>query len=708
MGGQFPIAGATVKVYATTTNDYGVYGGGTLLQEANQKGSSGQDTDASGTFQFAGGYTCPAGQLVYLVSSGGNTGANAINPNAVLVAALGRCEDLYANTAGGAYDGPFIYVNELTTVAAAYALGKFSTVSGTGAFTVVGIGAPAENNAPMINGVSTGCIGNFTDATCKSSVYAAGLAHAFQNAYNLVNPFANTSVTGANANLPGNSAAVVPRELINSLGNILVACVNSAGGSATATGSVTTSDGTPCGDIFAATSVGTIAPTDTFRVMLNLAANPTLGGNATSVANFFNVSTAQTNVYHPSLTSSAGLHDFSIGISYPAGMGATNTIATTSCKIPPCQGLIYPVSGALDINDVYYVGNQSAADGTVPINLFAFSSNGTLLSTTTNGAQGTLKFALGLSVDDSGHGYFGSGPSDAAIGVFSTGGGRDMMGNSTSGGGMLSQYTITHVSAANGAQTYRTAVDFSDHVWTFGPSAAGSTLYESPIGGAAFMGVAAPPVSVVNGQVGLAIDSGQNIWTAGGTTYSIVENTEFSGGIPTYSASAVLSATTAGSPVLGITFVSYGPNANYPYVAFISSSSGTSGIQPYYPRLNRSVTFNQVTPGPLTDVNSTIAGTFFSEADGDGNIWLADNSSHSVIQYNPSSGTAFRYLPCVGGSATCSNVFTTGRPFEIEIDSTGSIWVPAPEGGQIVQLIGAAAPTWPLLLYGTFEGNFRP
>ena len=688
MGGPNPIVGATVKIYATgnSSGQSTGYGVGSALQEATQQGASaGQDTDSGGGFSFPGGYNCPAGQFAYLVVSGGNTGGNAVNNNAVLVAALGRCEDLYNNVAGTytGYKGSNIYVNEITTIAAAYALGHFSSVtgSGTGGSTVVSIGSTATNNAAQVSGVSTGCVYNGTTCTTTAT---AGLAHAFQNAANLVNVFSNGGLfAGANTNLPGNSAAVVPQALINSIGNILVSCVNSTGGVA--------GDGTTvCGSIFSATTIGANVPADTFSAMVNLAANPTLGGSVTAVGNFFNLSVPASSVYQPALASNTGLDDFSIAINYPSGLGAAPTTPTASCATTPCQGLAYPISGALDINDVYYLGNQVSSGGAAGLNLFAFASNGTLLSQTTNGA--TLKFTLGLSVDALGNGYFGngSGSGTSALGVFST------------GGGTLSQYSIKTV---GGAKVYNTAVDRSNNVWVLGTATSAPTLLSSASGGGSFTGQATFTVAVPSspGNIGLAIDPNQNVWTANTATIGVLQNTG-TALAPTYSSSSTLTTTAGGGSVVGIAFT--------PGNAYVSSYSTGPGIQPFAP----TYTGAEVTAlgaGTLTTVSSKITGSIFNEADGAGTIWIADTNSHSVIAFTPNStpasDTAYRLEPCAYQSATqgCftgtntqASLFTTGKPYEIGIDSAGSIWAPGPAGGNVVQIIGAAAPTWPLLSLG--------
>jgi hypothetical protein len=664
MGGAQPIIGATVKIYATTSTGYGV---GTLLQEATTKGTSGQDTDSNGQFNFAGGYNCPAGQFVYIVSSGGNTGSNAVNPAAVLVAALGRCEDLYTNVSGTytGYKGAPIDVDELTTVAAAYALGNFASVSGTGAATVVGIGAPATNNAAQISGVSTGCVAGVGSCTTTA---AAGLAHAFLNAANLVNVYASPAT--AYANLPGDNTAVAPQQVINSIGNSLVACVNSDG------------TATACSSIFAATTLNSVVPTNTFQAMINLAANPTLSGSPTAVASFVGYATPQTSVYLPALTSTTGLNDLSLAINYPAGLGA-NASTTPS----PTQGLAAPTSGALDINDVYYVGNQTAASGTVGLNLLAFSSNGTLLSATQNGV--TLKTALGLSVDALGNGYFVNGGSSAgsSLGIFTTG-----------GGGNLSQYSIL---SAGGLKLYNTAVDQSNNVWVVGAATSGNTLFKSPAGGASFTGQGAVSITPsAQNQVGLSIDPNQNVWATAGMNLGVLQNTG-TVGTPAYSGST-LTSTTSGSPATGIAF------AGSPYIAYLSSYNTTApGIQPYTPTVV-APEVTAISAGSLTTAGSKIAGTYYNQADGAGNIWLADANSHSVIQFSPgSSPTAYRIEPCLPvsnacftGTSTQSSLFTVGKPFTVSVDSTGSIWATAQAGGNVVQIIGAAAPTWPLLSLG--------
>lgn len=113
-GGQQPVVGATIQLMAAGTSGYG--GNAVPLL------TSTVTTDAGGMFTITGEYTCPSGTTqVYLLATGGNPGlpGNQTNPDLALMTGLGACGDLTAST--------FIAVNEVTTVATAYALAGYMT-----------------------------------------------------------------------------------------------------------------------------------------------------------------------------------------------------------------------------------------------------------------------------------------------------------------------------------------------------------------------------------------------------------------------------------------------------------------------------------------------------------------------------------------------------------------------------------------------------
>ncbi len=178
-GGQPPVSGSTVNLYATGSTGYG--SNPTFLGTAT--------TDANGNFQLTSFTSCSDPAQVYAVASGGNPGLAAGTNNAalVLVAALGNCSSVGAT---------HVIINEVTTIAAAYALSGFASATG------INIGTSATN--------------------------ATGLQHAFQNAANIVDFSDGT----ARATTPAGNGTV-PTNLINSLADILEACVNSLSGSST-------------------------------------------------------------------------------------------------------------------------------------------------------------------------------------------------------------------------------------------------------------------------------------------------------------------------------------------------------------------------------------------------------------------------------------------------------------------------------------------
>src|SRR5271156_4112443 len=88
-GGQQPVTGATIQLYAVGTASEGS-ASTPLLSPAPV-------TDANGGFNITGTYTCPSSSaLVYIVATGGNPGlpAGANNAAISLMAALGTFGNL--------------------------------------------------------------------------------------------------------------------------------------------------------------------------------------------------------------------------------------------------------------------------------------------------------------------------------------------------------------------------------------------------------------------------------------------------------------------------------------------------------------------------------------------------------------------------------------------------------------------------------------
>ena len=243
-GGQQPVSGSTIQLYAVGT--------GGVKTASSPLVSSTVTTDANGNWDITGLYTCPsASAQVYVTATGGNPGAGN-NASLTLAAALGSCGNLSAAT--------YVIINEVTSVAAAYALAPFAA-------DITHIGA---------TGVGT-----------------AGITGAFANAAVLAN-FANGQAPGAG--LP--AGTTVPVSEINTLADILASCVNTTGASSTA-----------CTTLFNAT-----AASDTFGAALAIAKNP----GAPSVTALYTLSSAMAP-FQPSMTGSSAPNDYTIAVTSTAG-----------------------------------------------------------------------------------------------------------------------------------------------------------------------------------------------------------------------------------------------------------------------------------------------------------------------------------------------------------------------------------------------------
>jgi sugar lactone lactonase YvrE len=266
-GGQQPVGGATIQIYTVGTS--GLKSASTPLIATALTSSDGSGVSNSnanpgnannslprGAFNIpAGSYTCTSstpGTEVYIVASGGNPGAGT-NANLTLVAALGSCATLLANAGT-----TFISLNEITTVAAAYALAPFAAD-----LTHIG----ATGSAPT------------------------GLVNAFANAAALAN---TTTGAAGGSNLP--AGTVVPVTEINTLADVIAACVNTTG-AATA----------PCASLFSATSAS-----DTFSALLGMARNP----GAAAITGLYTLSSASAP-FQPTLSTAPT--DFTVALSFTGG-----------------------------------------------------------------------------------------------------------------------------------------------------------------------------------------------------------------------------------------------------------------------------------------------------------------------------------------------------------------------------------------------------
>ena len=262
MGGQQPVSGATVRLYIA-----GSAGNASAAADILGTGTGGPltyaTTDSNGQFSITGDYTCPAATSgytpqAYLVATGGNPGlaGNINNTSIAMVDALGACASLSTITN--------VSINEVTTVAAAWALGGFASSPSN-------IGASATNST--------------------------GLANAFLNANLIADP--GTGVTPGSA-LPATNTIETGK--VNALADIIATCVNSDGTS-------------PCQTLFS--TIGLCSSTctsDTFSAALYVVQHPWV--SAQQVSNIFYL-ISSTPAYPTTLT--APPNDWTLSMTITGG-----------------------------------------------------------------------------------------------------------------------------------------------------------------------------------------------------------------------------------------------------------------------------------------------------------------------------------------------------------------------------------------------------
>ena len=253
MGGQQPVTGSTVTLYAPGQNGYG--SAPTVLSTTT--------TGAGGGFQLPA-YTCPSvDAITYIVATGGNSGSGA-NSLLAEAAVLPRCSQLSSSTN--------VQISEVTTVAAAFSLAQFATLTSTG----------------------------LTIGTTPTNI--TGLNNAFGTANNLANFSTGNARTAAEL-----TGITPPTSLMATLADILAACINSTG-----------TGGSACNTLISNTTYNGVTPANTLQAAFNIALAP--GRN---VANLFALASA--NPPYPGGLSTAP-QDFSLALAYTGnGISAATT-----------------------------------------------------------------------------------------------------------------------------------------------------------------------------------------------------------------------------------------------------------------------------------------------------------------------------------------------------------------------------------------------
>ena len=489
-GGQNPIIGTHVYLFAANAgvftpnvNGYGnasvsllTAGTGRTLDTSG--GATNGDyyvttVGPGGTFSITGDYTCTGGQQVYLYALGGDPGLGSGANSAVgLLAALGTCPGTTGATGQTFSSGLSVFINEVSTVAAAYAMAGFATdavhVSSSGtAAAKLGI-ANAFVNAAVLETLSTGVANQFPPA------------------------------------LPtGSGGGAVPQAEINTLGNILAACINSAGPTSST-----------CSTLFSnAESGGTTGtpPTDTATAAINIAHNPVaavsaLWGLSSAFAQFTPTLTAQPNDFTMSiLYSDPELYDDG----GPLAIDGSGNVWAAADSVFKFNGQAYDYTGgtgwsgffgnnlAIDVSGNAWVLNSSAVG--------KFNSSGTVSQSGGYSAGLGISSPTSIAMDSSSNAWIGNSGVGNLLKVSSSG----TLSGTFTGSGLTTPGPV--------------AIDSSGNVWIADLSS-GAIVHLSNAG-AALSGIGGYTGVGLNTPTGIAIDHVGNVWVSnsGGTSGSVTE-----------------------------------------------------------------------------------------------------------------------------------------------------------------------------------------
>ncbi len=618
-GGNQPVAGATVTVYFAGQTGYG--SASTVVTTTTTA------NDGYGSFSFS--VTCPSQSappfdpLVYLIARGGNTlnnGTTTSNSAAIFVAGLAPCSQINSST--------FVDMSEVTTVATMAALQQYFN--------------PVTESFGM-DGILV--------------AYTA-MANAFTTIRNLVDYSSGTAVTTltktGTATGSSVSVTVTPESAkINTLANIISACINNnANGDATAC-STLENDATPPAAVTTSQPGGTFAPaTDLLMALYYMMTNPT-NGSASNLSAIYALSPPTGAPYQPTLSSAPT--DWTIGVTYSSNSNCTNGNGFFN----------FPYDLKLDGAGDVWVDNGPDSNG----NLAHMAFDGTPLE-----CAAVATKSRGSTIDDRGNIWVGS---------FST----NNIYRYTPGSGLVLTY-------ATAAPVVAVTADGADNV--FFSTYTGTALYE--IAGGATATTASSPTQI-SGSLGAApaqimVDNHQAIWASSGAANvsEVLPSTTMSD--PTYMNGFVTTSFPVSGSSYGISLTM--GNAGNVY----TSSQSTNAVDLLGPN-STNTSYVEATNFPA--MGGGLSNPTAVSVDGAKNVWLANNATGiSNVSEFTVGGLA---LSPTAGFSKDSSYLVNGR--SIIVDQGGNVWISRDGSTSITEIVGAGVPLYQPASVGLMQGRFQ-
>ena len=740
-GGNQPVVGSNIQLYyagaPATGSGYGL-GATTLI-------GSPVTTDANGAFSITGKYVCPtpAAQL-YIVATGGNPGlgSSVNNNNLAMMTALGTCP------AGGNLLAsiPNISINEVTTVAAVFALQNFMAAPAT-----------ANNLTPSIGAPTTSYTAAAGSLAVKSAV--VGMNNAFTTAKVLAD-----ITTGLSPNT-NYSYATPDSAKINTIADILSYCINSD-----------PSQSSNCSTLMSAvTPSGSKLAVDTIQATWYMAQNP---------INNISALYALVDATPPFVALGTAPKDWTVAITYTPTTAGVATVNGGYGLAIDAYGNAWVANGAAGgaaANSVVELG----VDGSTvmqPVTAFTASLTGGSAPqfTTPPAAARTISGPKYPAIDLNNNVWVTN--YEAASGITAAG---------TPTTGSLATFTGSAASAAAGTGggsvkggffvgsfPYSVAIDGSNNVIVANSGSTSTNLDYASVAkmandGSGYIystsGSTAAPNRLIGGSAGslalVVLDNNPNV--TGGITWVLnAQGCAVVGKYGTAStkwgtinqfASSTLAPTSGSNVVSSFSNQTVGAGAaggncgstsnfvgqltaggmatpsgivvdrlnNIWVQSQITSSTGFDGVSYFLaPTANTgiiptsyTVLDSNATP-PASGVTPIVSGTTLRKGsvlavDGNNNLWAASQTLGAVaeLSINPATGATTFYTP--GQNGTSSPTTNTGFVHNISfsnglaIDPSGNVWVTSngagtytnaagvaaqPDANTVTVIVGAAAP----------------
>lgn len=691
MTGSTPISGATVALYAAGTGSYQAGSAVVPIAAGSSAITSNTVTTATDGSFAIGLSSCPAapGDQLYLVATGGDAGGGD-NTGIALMTALGKCSSLPTTTSGGStYINATATINEVTTIASTFSLAGFAAVDSNGG---IDVGAPT--------GGSTTC--SATQVGSSSCNYP-GIANAFNTVNNLANvtgsaesyTYSSDGTSGAYSDAPGAARSItpaysngampaytvkgktysgsaypvvenlnsstVPQARMNTLANILAACVEASGN---------------CATLFDNAESGSTPASDTLQAALNIARSP--GAN---VGNLFALQTAEATPPYGSSSAStlltAAPNDFTLALSFSgAGLGT------------PASSLDEGFSNddfSIDANGNIFVAGDDSYTSPEGSLIAIFNNQGAPLTPPTTYDATSDTFTFGgfydssydflldpavLAMDESGNLWVG-GQGNNRIGALAI---------------TTSSLSVPYGDTDLGGLPNSMAVDQSGNIWMGLKNTVEEATVTSGASSATVDGDT-PSLGLVLAVNSVDFDPDGYLWAK---TASKLD--DLSGAASGVASTSVKGSYSSGSVLAAASEATTGGNGG----VFACTQNGTS--------------YNiYTTSGAGSHPFTTPGGKCSSDGaalDGENRLWILQSGSSGSPNYLDALGvsgsgtsTAFSLLsPSTGYTGTTSGDKTLlGDAFKMAVDGSGNLWmlsVDSSDGNNaLVEFVGVAAPT---------------